>query len=292
MEEKTTTVLDVLLKRFDGAKMTTLREMVQSKRVVLNGMPVKSLKQPVGEKDKLEISDTPVAAKAQKLDEHLKLVYQDADIIIVDKPHGLLTATDEEEKRPTVLKILTEYVQRTNHKAKALLIHRLDREASGLLVFARNETAFHSLKEQFYKHTVTRRYDVLVHGTPRKKEETLVHILQEDEKTGKVKVTTHARLGRHAELDYIVMSSTKGVSHLRCTLKTGRKHQIRVQLAAIGHAVLGDPAYAGKREREEGPIGRLALHASTLAFEHPKTKREVRFDSPLPGQFGRFLSGG
>jgi 23S rRNA pseudouridine1911/1915/1917 synthase len=281
------TVIDVLTQRFPSAKMNTLREMVQSKRVLLNGMPVKSLKQSVGEKDKFEISDTPVAAKKQTLDEHLKLVYQDADILIVDKPAGLLTATDEEERRPTVLKILADYVQRTNNKAKALLIHRLDREASGLLVFARNENAFHALKEQFYKHTCTRRYDVLVHGTPKKREGTLEHILQEDEKTGRVRVTTHARLGRHAELEYAVISSAKGASHLRCTLKTGRKHQIRVQLAAIGHPVLGDPAYAGKLEGQGPDIGRMALHASVLAFEHPKTKRQVRFDSPLPGSFTR-----
>ena len=286
------TILELLVSRFPQAKKTTLRHMIESNRVLLNGVVVKSLKQLVTAKDKFELSETSVSPKPQPLDGHLRLVYQDADILVVDKPSGVLTATDAEEKRPTVLKILTDYVQRTNHKNTAKLIHRLDRDASGLLVFARNEKTYDSLKEQFYKHTVTRRYEALVHGVPKNPKATLEHILQEDEKTGQVRVTPHARLGKHAILDYQLIAAAPGrkAAHIRCTLQTGRKHQIRVQLRAIGHSILGDPIYGLPGDRiEGGPIGRLALHASVLAFEHPRTHKEIRFDSPTPREFLRVM---
>lgn len=277
-------VFELLLARYPSARKTTLRDMVADKRVLLNGVPVKSLKQPVGEADKLEILDTP-APRAQTLDEGLRLVYQDADVLIVDKPAGLLTATDAHEQRPTVLAILSAYVQRTNHRARALLIHRLDREASGLLVLARNDPAFHALKEQFYKHSVTRIYDVLVRGVPAKPAGRLEHLLREDERTGKVQIIKRGE-GRHAVLHYETVAALMGgsVAHLRCQLETGRKHQIRVQLKALGHPVLGDALYGRK---EDDLLGRLALHASVLGFEHPRTKRPVRFDCPLPRVFAR-----
>jgi 23S rRNA pseudouridine1911/1915/1917 synthase len=289
-----TTILDLLIARYPQAKKGTLRDMVEGNRIVLNGIAVKSLKQIVTNKDKLEFSDTAVSSKVQMLDEHLRLVYQDADLLIVDKPAGLLTATDAKEKRPTVQKILSDYVQRANHKALAKLVHRLDRDASGLLVFARNEKTYDSLKEQFYKHTVTRQYDVLVHGVPAKPAAKLEHILQEDPKTGQVRITPHARLGKHAILDYQLVASGPGrkAAHLRVTLHTGRKHQIRVQLRAVNHSVLGDPIYGLPIDRlDGGPIGRLALHASVLAFEHPRKHGEVRFDSPIPRAFTKVMQG-
>ena len=170
-------------------------------------------------------------------------------------------------------------------------MHRIDRHASGLLVFARTPEAYASLKRQFYDHTITRRYDVVVAREPDPKRGHLQHRLTEDA-TGRVNVvwnTRHklsAKDVKEASLDYEVIKSVGGRTHVRCTLHTGRKHQIRVQLNAIGHPVLGDPVY-GSPEAHEGKEwpGRLALHASHLAFDHPRTGERVAFNSPMPPNF-------
>src|SRR4029078_8920374 len=138
--------LEHLVKRYPQAKKTTLRGMVEHKRVVINGAVVRSVKQAVGEGDRVEILDVPAVADGTALAQGLKIVYFDADIVVVDKPAGLLTATDAQEKRATVLAIWTAYFQRKNTKSQVHLVHRLDRDASGLLIFARNWKAFAGLK--------------------------------------------------------------------------------------------------------------------------------------------------
>ncbi len=300
------TVLSRLAALFPQAKKTTLRAMVEQKRVRLNGAVVKSLKEAVGEKDKFEVTDLSEApSKAVALAEGLKVVYVDSQIAIVDKPSGLLTATGPTEERPTVLKILGAYLRKQNSKNQVHLVHRLDKDASGLLVFARTTEALRQLKHQFMEHTITRRYDALVHGIP-KKAGRLEDFLIEDERTGRVSVTQDEKKGQLAILDYVVIQSDakKKLAHLQCTLYTGRKHQIRVQLASRGHAVLADPIY-GKfarpparpfSERDRRPVerveaapaeapGRLALHASHLTLKHPGSGREMSFDSGMPGGF-------
>jgi len=287
---ETTTVLDRLVKLYPQAKKTTLREMVSSKRVKLNGELVKSLKQEVGASDTFEVTDSAAApSKPTVMANGLRLVHMDSTVLIVDKPTGLLTSTDSQEKRPTVVKILNNYFQQVNSKNQIHLIHRLDRDASGLLVLARTSEAYKALKEQFYEHTITRRYDVLVHGIPAKKQGRLENLLVEDEQTGVMRVVTDMKVGKLAILDYVTVqvNEAKKVGHLQCTLYTGRKHQIRVQMKTMGHAVLADRIY-GVEEEEPG---RLALHASHLTFKHPGTHREVSFDSQMPGGFAHVMHG-
>ena len=274
-------ILDWLTEHFPQARKTTLRDMVAEKRVTLNGMPVKTLKQPVTAADKVEVQDSGVGAtRPVALAEGLRIVHLDKDVIIVEKPAGLLASTHDEEPRPTVLQILSDYVQQKNHKNRVHLVHRIDKDASGLLVFARTEEALNDLKKQFFEHTITRRYDVIAHGVFSKATGRLAQQLTEDNR-GVVHVTWNHKLGKDAILDYKVVAAGKQVTHLRCTLFTGRKHQIRVQLAAMGHPVCGDPIY-GKADE---PPFRLALHASHLTFKHPGTRREVSFNSAPPGSF-------
>jgi RluA family pseudouridine synthase len=291
-----TTVMDRLAALYPQAKKTTLREMVAGRRVRVNGELVKSLKQAVGKGDTFEVVDAAgVTTRAKTLAEGLQLVHSDADVVIVDKPSGLLTATDPKEQRPTVLKILTTYFQLRNAKNQVHLVHRLDRDASGLLVLARNADAYHALKLQFFEHTITRRYDVIVHGIPKKKEGRLENLLMEDEKSGVMRVVTDMKKGKLAILDYVTVQTNeaKKLAHLLCTLYTGRKHQIRLQLKTIGHAALGDRIYGVPGADTEAP-GRLALHASHLTFKHPGTgggKKQVSFDSQMPGAFAHLMRG-
>jgi RluA family pseudouridine synthase len=270
-EETSPTIFEKLASLYPQAKKTTLRGMLEGKRVLINGVPARSLKQTVGAKDKVEVldfADTPV--RTTRLGEGLTIVHFDSDIVVVEKPHGVLTSTDAQEKRPTAWRMLQEWFKKQNHKNQVHLIHRLDRDASGLLVFARTWDAYSALKKQFFEHTITRQYDVLVHGVPEQKKGRLENLLIENE-MGVVKVTKDLKAGKLAILDYEVEGTdrAKKISHVKCTLFTGRKHQIRVQLAALGHKVLGDPVY-GKGDE---PPGRLALLGAVLAFVHPRTGR-------------------
>lgn len=275
---------------YPHAKKTTLREMVQTKRVRINGTLVKSLKQEVAENDRIEVADFgDVPTEQVGLAEGLRLIHFDADIAIVDKPAGLLTATDPDERRPTAWRILQSYFRNQNQKNEVHLIHRLDRDASGLLVFARTKDAYTTLKKQFFEHTITRQYGALVHGIPKGPKGHLENLLLEDPQ-GKVGLTQNAKIGKQAILDYEVVASDakRKLSLLRCTLFTGRKHQIRVQLKAAGHTVCGDPVYG---QADEPPC-RLALHAERLAFEHPRSGKKVAFESPIPPIFNHLANAG
>ena len=273
---------------YPQAKKSTLRDMVESKRVLVNGAIVRSLKQALAEGDTLEVLDAGGArVKPTLLAGQLRLIHFDSDIIVVDKPAGQLTATDAAEKRPTVWSILREYFRRKNSKNQVHLIHRLDRDASGLLIFARTWDAFGALKKQFFEHTITREYDVVVHGIPKAPKARLEDLLLENPITGDVQVTKDLKNGKLAICDYVVVdvNKAKKLAHLRCTLYTGKKHQIRVQLKAAGHVVCGDPRYGTPDE----PPNRLALHASRLALVHPTTKRKVEFDSPMPSNMAHLF---
>lgn len=279
------TILQRLATLYPQASKTTLREMLENKRVRINGTVVRSAKEKVAADAAVEVLDS-AAPEQTVLAQGLKLVHFDADVIVVEKPAGLLTATDAQERRPTAWRILTEWFRRQNHKNKVQLIHRLDRDASGLLVFTRTARAYASLKKQFFEHTVTRQYEVMVHGVPKKGSRRLENLLLEDEQTGVVRVTNDNKKGMVAILDYEVVESSKDkkFSRLMCTLFTGRKHQIRVQLKAAGHVICGDPVY-GKAEE---PPQRLALHAMRLSFKHPGGK-VMLFESPAPGSFANLI---
>jgi len=277
-----------LAKMFPEAKKTTLREMVERKRVRINGALARSVKTAVGENDRVVVADTAAAeVTVVKLAEGLRVVYFDADIVVVEKPAGLLTSTDETEKRPTVWRILIEHFRRQNAKHRVYLVHRLDRDASGLLVFARTREALSSLKRQFFEHTVTRRYDAMLHGVPRPAAGRLERLLVEHPHTGVMSLTLDEKKGKLASLNYTTVraDAARGISHVQCVLFTGRKHQIRVLMKSIGHAVCGDPVYGIADE----PPGRLALHAGHLAIEHPGKGKRMVWDSPMPGSFGHMF---
>lgn len=283
-----TLIMARLIALYPNAKKTTLREMVQSKRVRINGTLVKSLKQEVAADDRIEVADfAAVPIDPVVLIEGLRVIHFDADIVIVDKPAGLLTSTDADERRPTAWRILQTHFRNKNQKNEIHLIHRLDRDASGLLVFARTRDAYTVLKKQFFEHTITRQYGAVVHGILKEPKGHLEHLLLEDPQ-GKVGLTKNAKVGKLAIMDYEVMASDakRNMSLVRCTLNTGRKHQIRVQMKAAGHVVCGDPVY-GKADE---PPGRLALHAMYLALAHPRTKKKMAFESPLPAIFNHMVN--
>jgi 23S rRNA pseudouridine1911/1915/1917 synthase len=273
------TLLDWLIDRYPHAKRLTLKRMLQSGRVTVNGQRARSLKHELADPDTIEVDDRSIATKARADQPSLPfpIVHEDPDILVIDKPPGLLTSTVPREKRPTALAIVRAYVAAREPRARVGLIHRLDRDASGILIFSKNHQAYESLKRQFFRHMVTRVYHALVHGAldpPRATIESNLVELPD----GSVRTTRQAGKGQRAVTHYETIATARGRSLVRVTLKTGRKHQIRAHLSERGAPVLNDAIYA----RRAKTAGQLMLVATELAIDHPRTGNRMTFRRPLP----------
>jgi len=210
-----------------------------------------------------------------------RVVFEDDQVIVVDKPAGLLTMATDTERVRTVYADLRAIAARKRPPEKVFIVHRLDREASGLLVFAKTIEAKTLLQDQFKDHSAGRVYTALVEGRVRKKEFTIRSSLAENA-AFRVYVPKNPKAGKPAVTHVRVLKESPKTTLLEIRLETGRKHQIRVHLATAGHPIVGDKNYGGKSH----PMGRLALHGSQLQFRHPRTRQLMHFDSPPPASFG------
>ncbi len=230
----------------------------------------------------------------------LKIVYEDDDLIVVNKQPGLLTvATTPGSKETTVMSILRAYVKKQNARANIYVVHRLDRETSGLLVFARSEELQHYMR-QYWRELVTERtYIALAEGILEPREGKITTWLTEDKRNAVVYSSPVDDGGDIAITNYKVLKtsnygtslnsqlSTINYQLVELHLETGRTNQIRVHLASKGCPVVGDRKYG--HGNESSPIDRLCLHAKVLEFIHPVTEKKVRFESPVPKEFNRVL---
>jgi 23S rRNA pseudouridine1911/1915/1917 synthase len=292
---KQQTLLDWLVRRYPTAKRQTLKRMVQAGRVRVGGRVARKLAELISDQAKVVVGDTvrgsPSAARA-KLDPRLRIVYDDADLLVVDKPAGLLTSTVPREPRPTLLSIVRAYVEARGPGTPVGLIHRLDRDASGLLVFSRGNDAYRSLKRQFFEHSVERVYTAVAEGVPRPDRGRVESILREraDGTVYSLRRGSHGK-GERAETEYETLAVNGGRALVRVTLHTGRKHQIRVHLSERGTPIVGDTVYgdAEKMPRptknDRPPAPRLMLAATKLSLTHPGTGKRLTFELPPPKEF-------
>ena len=223
-------------------------------------------------------------------DRELELVYEDDFILVVNKPSGMLTISTGRKEEQTAYRILTDYVRsrsggRRGSQPRVFIVHRLDRDTSGLLVLANNEEVKYALQDSWNDSVLERKYVALVEGTPSKAQGTVTSWLTEDPSTMKVFSSPFDNGGRKAVTHYRVRSSSGAYSLIEFELETGRKNQIRVHACVLGHPVAGDRKYGARTN----PVGRLALHASTLVFRHPVTGKVFSFKSPAPNSFRKAL---
>ena len=220
----------------------------------------------------------------------LKIVYEDDDLIVVNKQPGLLTvAAKPGSSETTAYSILRAYVKKQNARAGIYVVHRLDRETSGLLVFARSEELQHYMREYWRELVTERTYIALAEGALNPREGQIKSWFTEDKRNamvysspvddgGDLAITNYKTLRTSADGEY---------SLVELHLETGRTNQIRVHLASKGCPIVGDRKYG--HGNESSPIDRLCLHAKVLAFIHPVTEKTVRFESPVPKEFNRVL---
>jgi RluA family pseudouridine synthase len=222
-----------------------------------------------------------MAADKTTLRRHLpggmKLLYEDRDLLLVDKPSGLLTMGTERDKTRTAYCLATDFVRKGNPKARQRLfiVHRLDRDTSGLLLFAKSEAAQETLQGRWDE--TQKRYLAVVHGHLANKGGTISTYLAENS-AHNVYSTSDQHKGKLSHTAYTVLREMKDCSLLEIDLLTGRKNQIRVHVAEIGHPLVGDRKYGGGRDSQ----ARLALHAKAIHFPHPFDGRPMTFEAEVP----------
>jgi 23S rRNA pseudouridine1911/1915/1917 synthase len=266
-----TTLLDLLQQRFPDSSKTTLRRMLQDDRVRVNGGPERDARREVRDSDQIDI-----AGRSERIDPRVRILFEDADLIVIDKAEGLLSVPSPDMLYETAETFLTTY-----HRAPVHHVHRLDRDTSGVLVFAKNTFIRERLQKLFAAHDIERVYVAIVHGKLREPSGTFRSFLAEDDQL-RVRTVADASKGKEAITHYRTTASGRRYSILELTLETGRRNQIRVHLAEAGHPVVGDTMYGKARE---DAFGRLALHAKSLGFVHPRTGEKVKFTADPPRAF-------
>ncbi len=218
-----------------------------------------------------------------------EIVFEDRHLIVVNKPPELLTVPTIRGETNTLVAKVSEYVRHVSGGKQVFTAHRLDRGVSGLLVMGKSLEISQQIRDQFALHKPEREYTALVAGSVKKDKGTFNTLLATDKDLTRFS-TDNEEIGQRAITHYEVVQRLKGFTQVKVRLETGRRNQIRVHFAEAGHPVIGDPRYEPKlAAHRRWPYKRLALHARRLAFEHPITGHEMRFESPLPVEIERML---
>lgn len=269
-------LLDALAELYPDSSRTTLRQMLQSSRVRVNGETEKDAKRVIEPDEMLSV----IAKSDQRvLPSGMAILHEDRDVIVILKSHGLLTVATERERDATAQAYLNTYLG-SRREDRVHVVHRLDRETSGVLVFAKNFFAREQLKAQFMVHSVERIYVAIIEGAIDPPEGTIESDLFEQKDLKMVSVDAHVD-AKHAITHYRTIATKRSYGMIEVTLETGRKNQIRAHLSEAGHPVAGDTMYGAATN----PLGRLGLHAKLLGFDHPTSGKHLVFTAALPKEF-------
>lgn len=269
---------------------SAVQGLIQSGHVRCNGVPVqKSAKLPVQAVLTIEIPPArplEVAAQAIPLD----IVYEDGDLLVVNKPKGMVVHPAAGNEDGTLVNALLYHcgdsLSGINGVIRPGIVHRIDKDTSGLLIVAKNDAAHRSLGEQIKAHSFTREYQAVVYGRIREDGTVNAPIARHPQERKRMAVI-QSPSAREAVTHYFVVRHFSGFTQLRLRLETGRTHQIRVHMAYIGHPVAGDPVYGPKKVI--APLGGQCLHAGLIGFVHPRTGEYMEFEAPLPPYFTDFI---
>ena len=289
-EENKNQRLDAFLaSSLDGLTRSQATRLIESGEVAVNGRAVSKSYKLAGGEDIAVTLPEPEPVEAVPQDIPLDVVYEDADVIVVNKPSGMVVHPAPGHPDGTLVNALLYHCAGTlsgiGGALRPGIVHRIDRDTSGLIIAAKNDAAHQYLSAQLADHTLARTYECIVVGA-----------LREDRGTVDAPIARHPtdrkRMavvagGREAVTHWEVIARYPGYTHVRCRLETGRTHQIRVHMAYIGHPILGDTVYGAKKE-VPGLTGQC-LHAVGLRFLHPRTHEVVELSCPLPDEFTRML---
>jgi len=284
--------IDTLLaESVPGLTRSAAQRLLEAELVTMNGRPVqKNHRTEAGERFCVEIPD-PKPTETAAQDIPLDVVYEDADVIVVNKPRGMVVHPAPGHADGTLVNALLHHcgdsLSGIGGEIRPGIVHRIDRDTSGLLIAAKNDAAHLALSHQLKDHTLHRVYEAVVCGRVREDRGTVDAPIGRHP-TDRKRQSVHARIAREAVTHYEVLTRYAAYTHVRCVLETGRTHQIRVHMASIGHPLLGDLVY-GRKKPEKGLSGQC-LHARELLFLHPATGEPIHLETPLPEYFTDVLA--
>ncbi|MFP4664423.1 MAG: RluA family pseudouridine synthase [Bacteroidales bacterium] len=267
---------------YRNAPKKKAKTLLKHKLVKVNGETVTQYNHPLKEGDLVEVHFETSAT--EKRFRGFSIVFEDEHIIVIDKHAGLLSISTDKRDKVTAYRALSKHVKLENEDNKIFIVHRLDRDTSGLMIFAKNEEVKRKMQDNWKDMVSDRIYLALIEGKPEPWSGSITSYLYES-KALKVHVTDNPEEGDKAVTHYKILKGNKDYTLLKVWLETGRKNQIRVQLADKGFPIVGDKKYGST----VNPIGRLALHAWTLNFEHPVSGEKMSFKTDIPRKFSRLV---
>ena len=274
-------LIDYLRKEFTKLSKNNIKSLLSKEMITVNSNVQTRYDYIVKKGDKIVIRDTKI--KVKRYNKDINILYEDDDLLVINKPAGLLTIGTAKEKDFTLFHFASNYVKEKNKNNKIFIIHRLDKETSGIVIFAKNQKAKNLFQNSWDKNVLFRGYYAIVEGKLKSKEGTIKSYLTENNEY--MVYSTNSKEGKLAITDYKVVKDNNKYSLLDINIKTGRKNQIRVHMSENGNIIVGDKKYGSNIN----PINRMALHAYKLELIDPRTNKKLSFKTNMPTIFNKLI---
>ena len=271
-------LLEFLYSHINNESRNNIKKYLSNHQVLVNGTCITQFNYSIYKEDIVQIAKHPVN-KTEKENVKLDIIYEDDELIAINKPSGLLSIESDNEKNNTAYRLLTEYVSKKDKKARIFIIHRIDKDTSGVLVVAKNEKIKNLLQHKWQDIVTKREYIAICEGIFKEKTGTVKSYLKEN--TNHLMYSSNDKTGQFSVTHYKVLKQNKLYSMVEVNIDSGRKNQIRVHMGDLNHKVVGDEKYGPV----SNPINRLGLHAHVLSFIHPVTHKELVFKAKVPSCF-------
>lgn len=258
------------------------KALLTHRLVSINGAPVTQYNLKVYPKDELIISKSPIRKKSRV---DIPIVYEDEEFIVINKPYGLLAVPSDNEKSSTAYRMVMDYLQQKDKHTRIFIVHRIDKETSGILMFCKNEKVRDKLSDVWNDIVTKRGYYAIIEGVLDDKQGTIINYLKKNKENFMYAVPKPDKETKKAITEYKVIKENDNYSLLDVNIRTGRKNQIRVAFGNLGHYIVGEDKYG----EPSNPLKRLCLHNYSLEFTHPDTGKKYNFKCPMPQEFNKLF---
>lgn len=282
VEEKNE-LMNFLIEKMPEKSRTSIKSLLTKRKVFVGNDVVSQYNHPLLPGQTVTVDWVKVTTETTM--KGVSIIFEDDNILVVEKENGILSIATDNEREKTAYNMLKDYLKNKDPKNKIFVVHRLDRDTSGIMIFAKTEKAQDILQTTWNDSVKERTYVALVEGAVKKEKDTIISYLQEN-KAFITYSSQNPKEGKKAISHYKVLKKNKNYSLLEVNIETGRKNQIRVHMQEIGHSVVGDKKYGSGKS----PINRLGLHANTIVFTHPITKEVLHFSSKIPAVFTKIFN--
>ncbi len=275
-------LMNFLIENLDGQSRNNIKALLSHEQIWVNGEMIKQFNSPLKIGDKVTVNfGASREVKVSKTSKGIKILFEDEFIVAVEKDAGMLSMATDKEREKTAYSMLKEYLKGRDSMNKVFIVHRLDRETSGVMIFAKSEEVQQILQTNWNEYVVERKYIALVQGSVTENKGVIKSYLKENAAFVTYSSETDKDGGKLAITNYLVLKRAKGLTMMEFDIETGRKNQIRVHMKDLGHPIVGDKKYGSTKN----PLNRLGLHANTIKFKHPMTGKMMNFLSPVPAIF-------